>query len=88
MVIIRVNYNIHPEALAKLRAQLRKQAETGAVIVPPFCEVLAEVPDGTEVEVVALQNSVSDCDDCGRKDCEYFRSAVRRINCPLWRAKG
>ena len=92
MVIIKVNYQVHPETLAQLRASVRKQAETGVVTVPPFCELLAEVPDGTEVEVLAHRSDSGDCNPgCARyPTCEYNhgRHGIVRINCPLWRAKG
>lgn len=88
MVIIKANVQMAPKTLAHLRESVRAQAGTGAVVLPPWCEVLAEVPDGTEVDLVAVQSCASDCDECGRQGCEYARSTVRRINCPLWRAKG
>lgn len=86
MVIVRVNANLHPVDLAKLTASLREQASTGALVLPAFCELLAEVPDGTEVEVVAGRDTSSDCDTCAVTSCKA-RAKLRRVNCPLWRAK-
>lgn len=31
---------------------------------------------------------VSDCDTCAVFHCMHYKSALPRINCPLWRAKG
>ena len=68
MVIVKVNANIHPTTLAELREGIRKQARTGALVLPAYCELLAEVPDGTEVEVVAGRDPASYC-----RECEYKR---------------
>lgn len=87
MVIVKVNCHFHPAALAELRERLRRQAQTGVLALPPYCELLAEVPDGTEVEVVAGERPESDCDTCAWKYCEHYKSTLRRVNCPLWRAK-
>lgn len=39
--------------------------------------------------VAAAPEPASDCDTCGRcPGCIYHKSAMRRVNCPLWRAKG
>lgn len=52
MVIIKVNANLHPVALAKLRRALTERAAAGEpLLVPEFCEVLVEVPDGEEIRV-------------------------------------
>lgn len=92
LVIVRVNYNIHPEALAKLREQFRKQAETGVLIVPPGSEILADVPADSEVDVVAHKIESGDCNPgCANyPTCvhNHGRHGVVRINCPLWRPKG
>ena len=88
MVIVKVNANIHPTTLAELRRGLREQARTGALVLPPYCELLAEVPDGTEVEVGAGQDTASDCTKCREvATCRHYSPAIRRKNCPLWRAK-
>ena len=85
MVIVRVNANVGPTSLAKLRKSLRDQARTGALALPSFCELLAEVPDGTEVEVVAGRRPESDCTRCREvAKCRHYSPAIRRINCPLW----
>lgn len=88
MVIVKVNVLLHPKEMAKLSDTLQSQAQNGALVLPPYCQLLDEVPDDTEIQVFAGHQLASDCDECGRHGCEYARSTVRRINCPLWRAKG
>lgn len=92
MVIIKVNALLNKKNMETLRAYIMEQKDTGKIILPPYCEIVADVPDDTKVEVVALQNCESDCGPgCARYPrCEYNhgRHGIVRINCPLWRAKG
>ena len=53
MLIIKCNLTLHAEGLAVLQNSLRRQAATGDLILPSFCEILAEVPDGEEIRLAA-----------------------------------
>lgn len=89
MVIIKINMLLPRKDYEKLRANILEQAAAGQdLILPPWCEVVADVPDGTEIKVI---EGGGDCNDCGKSDtCPHVPKwgGIVRINCPLWRAKG
>lgn len=53
MVIIKVNALLKEEGMERLRANILKQKDTGKIVLPPCCEIVADVPDDTEVEVLS-----------------------------------
>lgn len=52
MVVIRVNGNIHAEQAKIVVEGIHRQALTGVIVLPSFCELLNEVPADEEIQVV------------------------------------
>ena len=52
MVIIRVKGNIPPQQAEVVAEEIRRQATTGVIALPNFCELLNEVPADEEITVV------------------------------------
>ena len=52
MVIIRCNLFVKAEGMAKLHAELVRQADTGVILLPCGFELLNEVPADEEIAVV------------------------------------
>lgn len=51
MVVIRIN-DENPERRERTHTAIRLQAETGIIVLPPWCEVLAAGKDGEEIRVI------------------------------------
>jgi len=58
MVIIRVNAHIPGDDLEPIVREIRAQAETGIIVLPPWCELLSEVPQDEEIQI--LQQKADD----------------------------
>lgn len=52
MIVIKCNAGIDATSHTALWESFVKMAETGVVLLPPFCELLNEVPDDPDVIVV------------------------------------
>ena len=52
MIVIRCNSRIDGKALAAFWESCVNMAKTGVIVLPPFCELLNEVPDDPDVIVV------------------------------------
>lgn len=52
MVIIRCNLITRDEVLERLHKDFVKQAETGVILLPEFCDLLNEVDRDEEIVVV------------------------------------
>lgn len=88
MVIIRVNCNLSPEHARIVTEGILAQAPGGKIVMPNFCEVVAEVPDGEEIQVyyrdarvaeleaelAKVKNRRSDCETCGKAPTCYHNA--------------
>ena len=52
MIVIKCNTNISAKDHALLWESFVRMAETGVILLPPFCDLLNEVPDDPDVVVV------------------------------------
>lgn len=52
MVIIRVKNQIPLRGWPPLIKEIRAQAETGVIVLPPWCELLNEVPKDEEIQII------------------------------------
>lgn len=52
MVIIRVDKELRPEAMGRVIMEISTQAETGLIVLPPWCDLLNEVPDDEEIKII------------------------------------
>ena len=57
MIIIRCNSRVDGKALASLWEGCVNMAKTGVILLPPFCELLNEVPDDPDVIIVGYKES-------------------------------
>jgi hypothetical protein len=104
MVVVRVNCAVHPKVLAQLRASIRAQAENGPLVLPPFCEVLAEVGADETLVLTSADNQPLFCSGCkyintyqkaaewtcppSRMICPYHFPRGSWIYCPNWNPYG
>lgn len=54
MVIIRVNDQIPDADIKTVTQEIHAQAETGVIVLPPWCEVLGQLTDDYPVEKIQL----------------------------------
>ena len=54
MVIIRVNAHITAADMEIVTQEIHAQAETGVIVLPPWCELLNEVPNDEEIQILPL----------------------------------
>jgi hypothetical protein len=52
MVIIRIRCFLKPDDVQKITDDIQAMAKTGVIVLPPYCELLNEVPDDEEIKVV------------------------------------
>lgn len=52
MLIIKCDVMLRPEAFKDMAAEIARQCRGGSLVLPQYCRVVAEVPDGEEIKVV------------------------------------
>lgn len=52
MVIIRINLKMDQRAMAGTVKEIHAQAKKGVIVLPPWCELLNEVPAGEEIQII------------------------------------
>lgn len=52
MVVIKCNLHMDGDDYHRLQRDLQAQASTGVIVLPPWCELLNEVPADEKVKVV------------------------------------
>jgi hypothetical protein len=52
MVIIKCNAHLNAKHLAELQQNLQEQANTGVIVLPWWCELLADVLPDEKIQVV------------------------------------
>lgn len=52
MLIIKCDVMLHPEAFKDMAAEIARQCRGGALVLPPYCRIVAEVPEVEEIKVL------------------------------------
>lgn len=52
MVIIKCNVHLNGDEYHRLQRDLADQAANGVIVLPPWCELLNEVPADEKIQVV------------------------------------
>lgn len=91
MVVIRCNAPLDGADMARLIKEIRAQEETGVIVLPPWCELLSEVPTGEGIQIVQqkedarvaeLEKELAAEKEKSRRMCEKLCSACRNQNAP------
>lgn len=53
MLIIKCDAMLRPEAFKDMAAEIARQCRGGSLVLPHSCHLVAEIPDGEEIKVVA-----------------------------------
>lgn len=76
MVIIRINGNVPPVQAELVEKSIFRQASTGVIVLPHFCELLNEVPADENVKVVYKQEADGEKE---REAKEYARRIKEKL---------
>lgn len=92
MVIIRVNRDLDGLQMERLIVEVNVQALRGVIVLPPWCELLSEVPTGEGIQIVQqkedarvaeLEAELAAEKEKSRRMCEKLCSACRNQNAPV-----